>query len=83
MGNIHEFDLRGQICPSTLLIALREINRNSADIRSGRHDLLFKTNNRDSVQTIPESAQNMGFTVEVTESAGEYHILIKGRREES
>ena len=80
-GDTIEFDLSGQICPSTLLIALREINRHAADLKNGQLALLFKTNYSDSIQTITESAQNMGYLVEVSGSAGDHHIRIVGRRE--
>jgi len=75
-SNFVEFDIRGQICPSTLLIALREINRHGREIKSGSVSLLFKTDNRDSIQTIPESAGNMGYTVEVTRHENYYAIQI-------
>lgn len=75
-SNLVEFDIRGQICPSTLLIALREINRYGREIKCGSVSLLFKTDNRDSIQTIPESAGNMGYAVEVTRHENYYAIQI-------
>ncbi len=73
-----EYDIRGQICPSTLLIALREINSHASALRKGEVTLLFLTNNRDSTHTIPESAQNMGFFAEVTHRDGYYAIKVSG-----
>lgn len=73
-----EFDLRGQICPSTLLTALREINRNAADLRSGQVALVFRTDHRDAVGTIPEAAAHMGHRTAVTRSDGCYRIMITG-----
>jgi TusA-related sulfurtransferase len=71
-----EFDIRGQICPATLLIALREVNRHAAALKNGTLELLFLTATRDSTQTIPESVGNMGFCVDVTAESGYYVIKV-------
>ncbi|GLI37935.1 sulfurtransferase TusA family protein [Geobacter hydrogenophilus] len=73
-----EYDIRGQICPSTLLIALREINSHAPALRNGAVALLFLTTNRASTHTIPESAHNMGFYAEVTQHDGYYAIKVSG-----
>lgn len=74
--DVKEIDMRGQICPSTLLTALREINSNKAVIRSGELKLSFLTDNRDSTATIPESAANMGYEVTVVKEDDSYRIDI-------
>lgn len=71
-----EFDISGQICPSTLLVALREINRNINELNAGRVQLVFKTDNRDCTNTIPEAAGNMGLTVDVRKDDSCYTILV-------
>lgn len=71
------FDIRGQICPSTLLIALREINRHSQALKSGELLLLFRTDNRDSTHTIPESALNMGYSASVNRQEDYYEIAVE------
>jgi len=71
-----EFDITGQICPSTLLIALREINSNMSAIKSGTVRLLIRTDNRDCTNTIPEAASNMGLKAAVEKIDGDYTILI-------
>lgn len=73
---IIEFDIRGQICPASLLVALREINRNIPLIKEGAVQLLFKTDNRDGTHTIPEAAYNMGLKVDVHKCEQHYQILI-------
>lgn len=73
-----EYDIRGQICPSTLLIALREINDHQEALREGRLRLRFVTDNRDCVATIPESARNMGYAADVTRTGGCYLIEVQG-----
>lgn len=71
-----EYDITGQLCPSTLLVALREINRNIADLNAGKLRLLFRTDNRDCTNTIPEAAGNMGLKVDVRKDDRCYSILI-------
>ncbi len=73
---IVEHDLCGQICPSTLLVALREINRNISQLTGGEVKLLFKTDNRDSINTIPEAVGNMGLKVNVQKQESYYEILV-------
>lgn len=71
-----EFDISGQICPSTLLIALREINRHIEEINASRVRLLFRTDNRDCTNTIPEAAGNMGLKVDVRKEESCYVITV-------
>ena len=71
-----EFDIRGQICPSTLLTALREINTHKKALKNGEVLLAIMTDNRDSTTTIPESVRNMGYTVSVDKDHDYYRILI-------
>lgn len=71
-----EFNICGQICPSTMLIALREINRNIAALKNGDLRLLFRTDNRDGTNTIPEAAGNMGLHAEIRKDDSGYAILI-------
>jgi TusA-related sulfurtransferase len=74
--HVVEHNLCGQICPSTLLVALREINRNISRLNSGEVRLLFKTDNRNSINTIPEALENMGLTVSVEKREAHYEILV-------
>lgn len=71
-----EFDIRGQICPSTLLTALREVNSHRNGLKMGRVQLAIMTDNRDSTATIPDSMRNMGYSVNVEKSQDHYRILI-------
>ncbi|HEY6007368.1 MAG TPA: sulfurtransferase TusA family protein [Geobacteraceae bacterium] len=71
-----EFDIRGQICPSSLLIALKELNAHKERLRRGEVALAFKTDNRDATITIPDAADNMGYGVRVTKSADYYTIVV-------
>jgi len=71
-----ELDICGQICPSTLLVVLREMNNNFDALNSGESRLIIKTDNRDATNTIPEAAENMGFQVTVSKTGGAYNILV-------
>ncbi|MBE0596801.1 MAG: sulfurtransferase TusA family protein [Desulfuromonadales bacterium] len=73
-----ELDIRGQICPSTLLTALRTIAMHREPLRSGQQVLAIRTDNRDATATIPAAARNMGYHVEVEKEDGAYLILIGG-----
>lgn len=79
MGII-EHDIRGQICPATLLFALREINAHAAGLEDGTVKLKIMTDNRDAITTIPESVENMGYAVAVTKGDGYYLIEISGQK---
>lgn len=77
-----EFDMRGQICPSTLLTALQEINQHHALLRAGEIKLSFKTDNREATVTIPESTENMGYAVTVRKEEDYYIIEVGGKSDE-
>jgi TusA-related sulfurtransferase len=76
--NIIKYNICGQICPSTLLTALEVINKYSRQLEDNMIKLSFKTDNRDAINTIPESASNMGYSVSVTKGDGYYLIEIGG-----
>lgn len=71
-----ECDIRGQICPSTLLTTLRELNRLKAPLREGAVQLVIKTDSRDATSTIPHAARNMGYQVAVEKCLGYYQLVI-------
>ncbi|MSN25127.1 MAG: sulfurtransferase TusA family protein [Geobacter sp.] len=69
-------DMRGQVCPATLISALREINSHKDAIKAETLKLVFITSNRDSTVTIPKSAENMGYATKVSEEDASYRIEI-------
>ncbi|MDA8100789.1 MAG: sulfurtransferase TusA family protein [Nitrospiraceae bacterium] len=75
-----EIDIRGQLCPATLLVALKEINARGAQLRAGAVKLRFLIDNRDATGTIPESAANMGYGVAVDRQEGWYRVEVFGRQ---
>lgn len=70
-------DIRGQICPSTLLTALRALNAHRERLRSGELELLILTDARDATGTIPEAAGNMGYQARVESLDRHYSIRIR------
>jgi len=72
-----EMDIRGQVCPSCLLLVLREVNRHHQDVVSGELCLTVLTDNRHAIGTIPEAVSNMGITTDVVKNDGFYRITIK------
>lgn len=67
----------GQVCPSTLLTTLREINRHRTELRAGQVQLLVKSDSREATATIPQAVSNMGYEVEVCKEQGYYLFRIK------
>lgn len=72
-----EKDIRGQICPSSLLLALQEINNNFTRLAAGGMEIVVLTDNRGATGTIPTTVENMGLHAEVEKIAGYYRILVK------
>ena len=62
-------DIRGQICPSCLLLTLKELNQNAAAIRASSIEIVVTTDDRQATATIPATAERMGFCAEVTRLA--------------
>lgn len=81
MKSIHpviiEFDIRGQICPSSLLITLREINNRRKEIKGGAQEVVIMTDNRDATTTVPEALNHMGYKVVVEKKDSYYVIEVK------
>lgn len=73
-----DLDICGQVCPSCLLLTLKELNSNSAAIRAGSFDVMVVTDDRQATATIPVTAERMGFCSEVARLDGTYRIRIFG-----
>ncbi|BCA80776.1 sulfurtransferase TusA family protein [Desulfuromonas sp. AOP6] len=73
---ILKLDIRNQICPSTLLVALKEINIHQAALRQGTLVLEVLSDNRDSTTRIAEAAENMGYGVTVDKEGAHYRLSI-------
>lgn len=71
-----EVDIRGQVCPSCLLLSLREINQHHAALIGGRARLVILLDSRDATGTIPAAVQNMGLAAQVEKVSGHYRIEV-------
>lgn len=71
-----EMDIRGQVCPSSLLLALNVVNQNYADIAKGAMSVVIQTDNREATGTIPDAAANMGVAADVEKIEGYYRITL-------
>ncbi len=72
------FDIRGQVCPSTLLVTLREVNNLYGELAQGNRTLHILTDSRKATVTIPDAISNMGLKAEVKPDKGYYLIVISG-----
>jgi len=71
-----EIDLRGQICPSTLLTALREINGAKPELKAGSLCLVLLSDNRSSTTHIADAVGVMGYRIAVEKEQHHYRITI-------
>lgn len=78
--NIIEEDVRGQICPSCLLVALRHLNENKDRIKNEGSEFHILTDNRHSTTTIPNAVSNMGYEIAVKKEEDYYRIMIKSSK---
>lgn len=71
-----EIDICGQICPSSLLTTLREVNNHKQLLRNGEIQLDILTDNHDSTNRVIEAVSNMGYQVDVEDQGKQYRISI-------
>jgi TusA-related sulfurtransferase len=74
--DIVEYDLRGQICPSCLLMALNQVNIHQQALKTRQRQLHILTDDRQATGTIPDAVSNMGYQVKVEKQQGSYRIKI-------
>jgi len=72
-----ELDLRGQVCPASLLLSLKKMNSMREDLSSGSVALRVLTENRESVPTISAAAGSMGYDVTVDREEAHYVLLVE------
>lgn len=73
---IETLNFFGQVCPSTLLLALREVNRWQEELHRGEVQLNIRTDNRFATATIPNAVRNMGFDAMVRKEEDGYLIQV-------
>ena len=72
-----EIDMRGQVCPACLLVAMDTLNKHRTALKQGLEKLCIETDNREAITTIPTTARNMGYSVTVTKIDSFYQICIE------
>lgn len=78
--NSVNLDLRGQICPATLLMSLKRLNEMKGELKTGASRLNILTDHRDATVTVPEAASNMGYSVTVAKQDRHYVITVEASR---
>lgn len=73
---IIEVDVCGQLCPSTLLISLKEVNMLKQSLLNGETQLDILTDNHDSTNRVCEAIGNMGYQVDVEDRKNFFRIII-------
>lgn len=81
-GRTVELDLRGQVCPASLLISLKNMNAMQGELSSGAVALRILTANRESVPTISDAARTMGYSVTVEQTEAHFILLVESARAE-
>lgn len=75
VNTIH-LNIVGQICPSCLLLTLKELNQHAAAVRNGTTEIIVTTDDRQATSTIPDAVQKMGYASEVTRVTDGYRIRV-------
>jgi hypothetical protein len=74
--NVIQLDIRGQICPSCLLLTLKELNARGEAVRRGGTEIVVLTDDRQALGTIPGAVDKMGYQTDVSREDGLYRIRI-------
>lgn len=74
--NTVEVDARGFVCPSSLLVALRELNKHKDGLQSGIVRVVFMIDNHESTNRICEAVKSMGYAFEVEEARDGYFVTV-------
>ncbi len=72
-----ELNILGQVCPSCLMVTLNAINTYQEGLKTGKAEILVRTDHRDATRTIPDSARAMGYEVDVRKIASYYEIRVR------
>jgi TusA-related sulfurtransferase len=72
----HTLDIRGQLCPSCLLLTLKALNQHGAAIRARQTELVVMTDDRQATATVPAAADRLGLHTQVERLDGCYRIRI-------
>jgi TusA-related sulfurtransferase len=69
-------DVRGFVCPSSLLVALRELNKYRESLRTDHFTIELMVDNHDSTNRICDAVKSMGYDFRVTDTDNSYCIAV-------
>ncbi|MBD1399453.1 sulfurtransferase TusA family protein [Pelovirga terrestris] len=69
-------DVRGFVCPSSLLVALRELNKYREALRKDHFIIELMVDNHDSTNRICGAVKSMGYDFAVTDRDNSYCIAV-------
>jgi len=69
-------DVRGFVCPSSLLVALRELNKYRESLRSDHFKMELMVDNHESTNRICHAVKSMGYDFQVTDTDNSYCIVV-------
>lgn len=75
-ANTIRMDIRGQICPSCLLLALKEVNSHIKMIKDEGCEIVILSDDRHATTTIPEAVEKMGLTTSIVKTTEGFEIRI-------
>ena len=71
-----QVDVRGFVCPSSLLVALRELNKYREPLRTDHFTIELLVDNQDSTNRICDAVKSMGYDFLVTDTDNSYRIAV-------
>ncbi len=69
-------DVRGFVCPSSLLVALRELNKYRKSLRSDTFKMELMVDNHESTNRICDAVRSMGYDFQITDADNSYCIAV-------
>jgi len=71
-------DLKGDVCPYPLIMAIKKISEEEDSLRSGRTVLKFVVDHPPSTKSIPRETEKRGYQTELEKTgAAEWIITVK------
>ncbi len=72
-------DLRGDVCPYPLIMAIKKITEIENSLKSGEKTLKFIIDHPPATRSIPREAGKRGYQTELVKTgAAEWEIIVKG-----
>ena len=76
-----DIDLRGDVCPYPLIVAIKKISEIEDSLKKGEKILRFIIDHPPATRSIPREAEKRGYETELKKTgAAEWEITIKRKR---